>query len=74
MNFNIDIQTIAVMKASEDYDNLAQSFKDVFETINYLIEHPTVEVNGQLYPVEWGIFITAKPFKFSVLSTAHIHA
>lgn len=51
MKFNINVQTIAVMKTGEDYNNLAESFKDVFKAINYLIEHPIVEVNGQLYTV-----------------------
>ena len=30
-------------------------------------------VNRPFSSREWGIFITAKPFKFSVLSTAHVH-
>jgi len=42
-----DIHTIATIKAKEDYDNIAQGFRDVFSDINDIIANPVISVNGR---------------------------
>lgn len=48
-----DVQIVAVIKASEDYENLAEGFSDVFSEINQLLENPTININGEMYTFEF---------------------
>ena len=45
--FLTDIHTIAAIKASENHDNVALGFRDVFDDINYIIANPNKVVNGK---------------------------
>ena len=45
----VDVQTVAIIKAAENYQNLSEGFGDVFKEINELIESPKVTIDGELY-------------------------
>jgi len=53
----IDIHTIAAIKADESYKNLSTSFKNVFDDINYYIEHPHIRIDEVDYTLEF--YLTA---------------
>jgi len=46
-----DIHTIATIKASENYENVAQGFRDAFNDINQMIVNPVILVNGKNFNV-----------------------
>ena len=48
---HVDIHTVAVMKAEKNYDNLAESFRNVFDEINNLVENPTRTIDDESYTV-----------------------
>lgn len=54
---NVDICTIAAVKSSESYDNLAIAFKNVFDDINNMIENPHLTIGETTYTLE--LFLTA---------------
>ena len=50
INFlHIDVQTVAIIKAAENYQDLSEGFGDVFKEINELIESPKVTIDGEIY-------------------------
>ena len=51
----VDIHTVAVMKADENYHNLAESFKNVFEEINHMVENPYLTIDEQSYTVIFAV-------------------
>ena len=52
LNINRDYHTIAVVKGSEDYTTIAQSFRDVFQEINEVQENGFVKVGENQISVE----------------------
>ena len=45
------IHTIVVMKASESYNILAESFENVFDEINQVVANPVIDIEGQQYKI-----------------------
>ena len=47
----IDVHSIAIIRAEESYEHLAEGFGDVFSEINGIIESPEVTIYGEIYTV-----------------------
>ena len=56
----IDVQTVAIIKAPENYKNLAEGFKDVFGDVNGLIASPQLNINGETYTVVFFCVVTTR--------------
>ena len=48
----IDVHVLSVIKASEDYENIARGMKGSLDKINALLKHPHIEINDEIYDVE----------------------
>ena len=62
-------RTIAVVKGSEDYTTIAESFQDVFQEINEIQEVGFVKVGENQIPVE--LFLGGD-YKVSTLQMLHL--
>ena len=49
----IDIHTIAAIKTTENYADLAEGFKDIFTAINAHINNPIITINSVQYTLEF---------------------
>lgn len=49
---NIDVYTIAAIKARESYEALKEGFRGAFSSINNLISNPKIKVNGETYHIK----------------------
>ena len=47
----INVHSIAIIRAEENYEHLAEGFGDVFTEINGLIESLEVTIYGEIYTV-----------------------
>ena len=49
-----DLCTIAAIKGDESYEHLAVGLKDVFDDVNYYLEHPSFTTDeGDIYTLEF---------------------
>ena len=44
---------IAAIKQGENYEDLAEGFKDVLDAINAHIQNPMITINGAAYKLEF---------------------
>ena len=54
------MHSIAIIRAGENYEELAEGFSDVFREINESIENPEVTIYGEIYTV---IFYLCRDYK-----------
>lgn len=48
----IGIHTVAIIRASEDYETISEGFKDFFQSINDLVNNPLITVDGVQYELK----------------------
>jgi len=49
----IDIHVVAAIRSQENYENLANGFRDTFAAINSLINDPVITINRNNYTLEF---------------------
>jgi len=48
----IDVHVLSVIKAAEDYENIATGMKGSLDKINALLKNPHIIINDEVYDVE----------------------
>ena len=48
----IGIQTIAVLRTTEDYETISEGFSDCFKSINDFVNNPLINVDGIEYQLK----------------------
>ena len=48
----IDVHVLSVIKASENYDTIAEGMKGSLDQINRLLQQPHITINDEIYDVE----------------------
>ena len=48
-----DIHVIAAIRAKEDYESLADEFRDIFAAINFYLDDPAITINGNTYTLDF---------------------
>ena len=56
----LDLHTVAIIKAEENYDNLKAGFQNCFNEINQFIENPEITIDGVDYEL---IFYLCSDYK-----------
>ena len=49
----IGLQTIAVLRTTEDYETISVGFRDCFKSINDLVKNPLINVDGIEYELKF---------------------
>jgi len=50
--FIADVHVLSVIKAAEDYNNIAEGMKGPLDKINALLRDPHIVINEEVYDVE----------------------
>ena len=48
----IDVHVLSVIKASEEYETIAEGMKGSLDKINSLLKDPHITINDEIYDVE----------------------